>query len=282
MESLLYRVSCPEAEREACLALLGQWPFYAFEETQEGWKAYVFRKEKPENMDAELRSFLSEHAWKLTAEGLPLPEENWNARWEASFQPVRVGAFCGIRAAFHASFEPPVLHELVIQPKMAFGTGHHETTYMMVELMQNLPLQGARVFDYGCGTGILAILTAKMGAAEVFAIDIEEAACENTLENAKLNQREGCGFKGKIKVQQGDLSVLDERDFDLILANINRGVILASLPQMKELLKANGRLLVSGFLREDEKLMRSETQKAGFKLLRKAQKGAWLAFELGV
>ncbi len=277
MESLLYQISCPESEREACLALLGQWPFYAFEADEQGWKAYLFQKEKTAGMDAALRSCMDERGWTLKTVAQPLPKENWNARWEASFQPVRIGDFCGIRAAFHPPFEPPVLHELIIQPKMAFGTGHHETTYMMVELMQYLPLQGARVFDYGCGTGVLAILSAKLGAEEIYAIDIEEAACENTPENAAINGLK----KGKIRVRQGDLSVLGETGFDFVLANINRGVILASLPQMKSLLKPAGRLLISGFLREDEALMLSETQKVGFKLLRRAQKGAWLAFELG-
>ncbi len=274
-ETLLYQINCPENERETCLALLGNLPFHAFEETAEGWKAYVFRKEKNKTLDTQLANLLKQHGWKLQTEAQALPNENWNARWEESFQPVLIGSFCGIRAEFHPPFQPSPTYELVIQPRMAFGTGHHETTYMMVELMQNLPFQKASVFDYGCGTGLLAILAARMGATKVLAIDIEEEACVNTRENAARN-----GVAELLEIQQGNLSVVGQEKFDFILANINRGVILASLPQMKERLNPRGRLLISGFLSDDEPLMKKELTRAGFKLARQRQKGRWLAFEL--
>ncbi len=275
-----YAIHCSREDREACLAFLGQWPFYAFEEDERGWLAYVFSEDKGEDFDDSLRVALRERAWVLREAARLLPAENWNARWEENFQPVRVGDFCGIRAAFHPPFAPPVRHDLIIQPKMAFGTGHHETTFMMVDLMRDLPFSGSTVFDYGCGTGILGILALRMGAYRVLAIDVEEEACVNTRENALRN-----GVAASLEVKNGDLSVLGqacEKSFDFILANINRGVILASLPQMKDLLKPEGRLLISGFLQEDEALMREKLDEHAFHLRSRKQKGNWLAFSCGL
>ncbi len=274
-----YEIRCPKRDRERCLAVLGQWPFYAFEESERGWLAYVFRKDKHEDFDSSLKAVVEEHSWVLHEAARLLPRENWNARWERHFQPVRVGDFCGIRAAFHPPFEPPVEHDLIIQPKMAFGTGHHETTFMMVDLMRDLSLRGAEVFDYGCGTGILSILALRMGARRVLAIDVEEEACENSRENAERN-----GVAGMLSVKKGDLSVLGqqvEKSFDVVLANINRSVILASLSSIKDLLKPGGHLLISGFLVEDEALMRENLDKHALLLLSRRQKGSWLAFSCG-
>ena len=174
-----------------------------------------------------------------------------------------------MRADFHPP-QPGVKWELVINPKMAFGTGHHETTWQCIAAMEHLPLQGAKVLDYGCGTGILAILASKLGATELEAIDIEEESYHNTVENALANDVHN------ITARCGTLNDVQGRDFDGILANINRNVILDSLPRLKELLRPGGWLLVSGILAADETVIVEAAEQAGFLKNQQTQRGNWL------
>ena len=228
---------------ELLLAWLEDFPFDAFQESEAGLFAYLAAGADPDEVEARLAQLPDGIGTPYQKE--LLPSQNWNALWESNFNPVQVGEFCGIRATFHPPFRN-VRHELVIQPKMAFGTGHHETTFMMVGLMENLPFQDREVFDFGCGTGILAILAAKLGAASVDAVDIEAAAVENTLENARVNQT-----SDQIKVFHGDLDAVPFRTYDFILANINRNVILGTLPALYQRLRDGGMLLISGILDAD-------------------------------
>ena len=199
-----------------------------------------------------------------------LPAQNWNAVWESNFQPVIVEDFCAVRADFHEPI-PGVQHELVINPKMAFGTGHHETTWMCLRAMRELPCQGAHLLDFGCGTGVLAILAARLGAAEIEALDIEDESYQNTLENAVHN-----GVAEQIIARCGTLEAVQGRDFDGVLANINRNVILEALPRLAELLKSSGWLLVSGILEQDGPMVRDAATQAGFDCQLQEQRGNWL------
>lgn len=257
---------------ELLLAWLEDFPFDAFQESEAGLFAYLATGADPDEVETRL-------AQLPEGIGIPyqkelLPAQNWNALWESNFNPVLVEEFCGIRATFHPPFEN-VRHELIIQPKMAFGTGHHETTFMMVGLMEKLPFEGREVFDFGCGTGILAILAAKLGAVTVDAVDIEAAAVENTLENAGVNQT-----SDQIKVFHGDLDAVPFRIYDFILANINRNVILGTLPALYQRLRDGGTLLISGILDADREMVFDAAREAGFHINLYTGKGAWIAASL--
>ena len=201
--------------------------------------------------------------------------------WESNFEPIQIDDFVAVRADFH----PPTVDEkgnqsvqfdLVINPKMAFGTGHHETTYMMMQLMRDINFEGKKVLDYGCGTGILAILASKLKAEYLEAVDIEAASFENTVENCKINEVQN------VKAFEGTLEVIDASDFDIILANINRNVILDSLFSLKNKLNTEGVLLISGFLKEDETVMKEAVIKNGFKIINTIQRGNWLCMRLNI
>ncbi|GLR15499.1 50S ribosomal protein L11 methyltransferase [Portibacter lacus] len=202
--------------------------------------------------------------------------ENWNAKWEASFEPVNINDFCYVRAPFHPESEKAGLIDIILEPKMAFGTAHHETTYMMMSEMKEIKFEGEYVFDYGCGTAILSILAEKLGASGIYAIDIEENAVENAKYNAEIN---GCE---KITCEQKTLEETDEFAYDIILANINRGVLLNSAKPLKNYLKPGGVLLLSGILREDEDLVLDAYKAEGYTFVHSIQKGEWKCVKLSV
>lgn len=197
-----------------------------------------------------------------------ITEQNWNAVWESNFQPVVIGDFCGIRAEFHEPI-PNVRHELVITPKMSFGTGHHATTHMMVAHMETIDFRGKHVFDFGTGTGILAIMAEKLGAARVSATDIDEWSMENAQENAARNQ---CSH---ISLELTDQ--LPEGNFDIILANINRNVILHYLPALRKILKPGGQILFSGLLTSDEETIREACAQAQLQFVDRSERMNWIA-----
>ncbi len=196
-----------------------------------------------------------------------LPDQNWNALWESNFSPVEVDDFCYVRASFHAP-ETRFEHEIIITPKMSFGTGHHATTYMMIKQMKAIDLKGKKVFDFGTGTGILSILAEKSGAAEIYAIDIDGWSIENAKENAELNN---CS---KISIELSTQIPL--KKFDLILANINRNVILEYLPQLIESLEEKGEILFSGLLINDEPAV-MEACKNKLVLTKRMEKDNWIS-----
>lgn len=177
-------IKTSEETAEMLMALLGDLPFEMFEENSEGVKAYIKKKDYSEDIDAYLSEL--QDAIDFSFEKNEIEGQNWNEVWESNFHPLRIGDFCGIRATFHESLQP-IEHELIINPKMAFGTGHHETTHLMIEAMQHLDLKGKTVLDYGCGTGILSFLAKKLGAGVLEAIDNDYPAYESTVENAEIN-----------------------------------------------------------------------------------------------
>ena len=204
---------------------------------------------------------------------------NWNAEWEGSFQPVEVGREVRIRADFHPSV-PGFTHELVITPRMAFGTGHHATTRMMVQAMLDLEdpartdglgldLAGRSVCDLGCGTGVLAILAERMGASRVDAIDIDEGAVANCRHNVERN---GCHA---ITVEKGDATALEGRTYDLILANIERNVLLSAMPLLRNALLPGGVLFLSGFVVTDRHMLVERAKAEGLVPAERSNEGDW-------
>lgn len=253
---------------EILLAYLSGAPFDTFEESPEGLAAYLPGAESENAAEALLDELRTR--FDFTWEKEFLPAQNWNQIWESNFQPVIVEDFCAVRAGFHAPI-PGVRHELLIEPKMAFGTGHHETTWMCLRALRQLPCRGAQLLDYGCGTGVLAILAAKLGAAAVEAVDIEEESFRNTLENSAAN-----GVADRITARWGALEAVQGAAFNGIMANINRNVILDSLPQLFQRLAPGGWLLVSGILVQDGQTVSEAARQAGFRQVSQDQRGNWL------
>ena len=266
-----YRITTEPRQLEMLLAFLSELPFDTFEETEMGWNAYL-----PENEDdalVEMQMLNIQQQFPFEYEKELLAYRNWNAEWEANFQPVKVDHFCGIRADFHPPI-PDVKYEIVINPKMAFGTGHHDTTYMMIQAMRSLSFKGTKVLDYGTGTGILAILASKMGASMIDAVDIEREAYDNTLENAQINNVDN------IQVYHGTLNNILDSNYDLILANINRNVILDSLAVLAEKIKRNGVLLLSGILKEDAPILETFADDFRFTVDERYYRGDWACLKL--
>ena len=253
-------------EPELLIGLLSQYPFEAFEEKDGALEAWLNESEDESMLKAAIQMECTAFFTNLEVEYIP--DRNWNETWESRFDPVEIGSFCRIRAVFHESVQG-YDHEIVISPKQAFGTGHHETTYMMVQAMQSLDLHGADVLDLGSGTGVLAILAVKLGAAKVVAVDIETEAVDNTLENAELNNV-------KVDTRLGSTDVVSSLKFDLILANINRNAIMFLLKDIARLLKPGGRVVFSGFLEMNEMEVEEQAGLAGLELEKKMQRGEWL------
>jgi ribosomal protein L11 methyltransferase len=255
-----------EEQKEVLTALLSEIGFEGYEETDTEFKAFIGK----EVLDIiALDSVVENLALNYTLS--EIEPQNWNALWEGNFEPVIVDDFCAIRADFHGSLKDQAKYEIVITPKMSFGTGHHATTYMMIQLMRNTPMQGKSVLDYGCGTGVLAILAERLGAVYTMAIDIDEWAYQNTLENVLNNNCK------KIEVVQGELDRIDTRTFDIILANINKHVLQFSMEHMYRALHSEGVLLLSGILHEDEDDIVSLAVSCGFRKLAVIKRGSWMA-----
>jgi ribosomal protein L11 methyltransferase len=223
---------------------------------------YLFKGVEPGNTQRFIGFLNRNHIpFKLTT----IEPTNWNKVWEDSFRPVKIGTIWHIRAEFHSP-DPDFKHEIIISPKMAFGTGHHETTFMMLNFMADMDLKGKKVADLGCGSGILAIAAEKLGADLVVGIDYDPLSVENTIENAKINN------STKIVVSQADVDSFNDGGFDLILANINKKVLLESLPKIQSLINLGGKLVVSGILKSDvEEIKEKVTAFRNYKILEKSE-----------
>jgi len=228
--------------------------FEAVEFTDTGFSGYFPKGETPDALLPKLKDLQS--AYEFTFSVREIEEQNWNAQWEAGFRPVEISDFCRIYADFHEK-KPGFVHEILINPKMAFGTGHHETTHMMIQAMEHLPMEG-KIWDFGTGTGILAILARKMGAPSgIIANDIEAPAIESSRENMVINGVNGIDFR------LGGIDIVPETGFDLVLANINRNVILTSLEPLVDSLKAGGQVLFSGIMKHDYQMVKDNCQNLG-------------------
>jgi ribosomal protein L11 methyltransferase len=256
---------------EILLAFLSELPFAGFEETTAGLNAYLPSAKDERALEAQLQELQQQFPFQYKKERIAY--RNWNAEWEANFQPVQVDNFCGIRADFHALMTQ-VKHEIIINPKMAFGTGHHDTTYMMIHAMRDIPFTGAKILDYGTGTGILAILAAKLGAFIIDAVDIEREAYDNTLENAQINNVDN------IQMYHGTLDNILDSGYDVVLANINRNVIIDSLPVLADKIRRNGVLLLSGVLKEDAPVLETFADDFRFTVDERYYRGEWACLKL--
>lgn len=267
MDYYKYNIQTSAEIAEILIALLGQHPFDTFQEVETGLEAYIPSEAYSESIDAYVKELETQFSFAYQREWIAA--QNWNAVWESNFQPIIVEDFCAIRADFHAPVEG-MEYELLIQPKMAFGTGHHATTYLMIQQMRDIDFRGKTVFDYGCGTGILAILASKLGATSLDAIDIDEWAHENTLENAAKNEVHN------IHSQQGTLETFEPKTYDIILANITFNVIAASLVTLADSLAANGLLLTSGYFVEDVPKLKKLAAAVGLQLQKQLRKDDWM------
>lgn len=255
--------------RDIIVALLGGMGYAGFEEQEDELLAFIsvsdFDKSALEELAAE---------YSFSYELADVEERNWNAIWEAEFEPVVVGEFCTIRAHFH----PPATstqYEIVITPKMSFGTGHHATTQLMIMAMQDVRFEGKSVLDFGTGTGVLAILAEKLGSSKILAIDNDEWAVNNSIENVERNE---CR---QVSVHQASLENIGEAAYDVVLANINRHILLGTMPLLFEKTMAGGLLVMSGLLEDDETIVSDAAIQAGFEVSAVTKRNGWISIQCG-
>jgi ribosomal protein L11 methyltransferase len=232
-------------------------------------KAYILSADfKEQKLENELEIIFNQY--NLTYSKSVVKEENWNAIWESNFVPVRVDDFVGIRAYFHPPFDPPVLHEIHITPKMSFGTGHHATTFTVMQLMGEVNFTNKSVYDFGSGTGILAILAEKLGASSVLAVDNDDWCIENSIENIQNND---CKI---IKIQKV-VSAIQNQTFDIVLANVNRHIIEANMLALTQAGKKGGQLILSGLLIEDQEDMINLAMEHGWNFIKSKPLNGWVS-----
>lgn len=257
---------------EILIAELGEKPFESFEETDSGVIAYIQKKYWTPDVLEGIQIVQSDE-FIITCRYEEIEQVNWNEEWEKNFTPIDVDGVCYVRAPFHE--QKQVLYEIVIEPKMSFGTGHHETTFMMIQqLLQNNTKEKV-VLDMGCGTAILAILAAMQGAREVDAIDIDNWCYINSTENADRN---GCP---SIKVYEGGAELLPVvPKYDVILANINRNILLKDMKAYVSCLNEEGEIFFSGFYVEDIPVIQSAGEKLGLTYVSRLEKNNWVSLKM--
>lgn len=250
------------------IAELSEIGFESFVEKETSLVGYINEKDFNEEQFLELY-VLQTGDFQITYTTKSVAQQNWNAEWEKSFDPIYIGEDCAVRAPFHKV--RPVTYDIVIEPKMSFGTGHHETTHMMLQHLLETDISGKSVLDMGCGTGVLAILAAKKGAAQIDAVDIDNWCFKNSVENAARND---CP---QIQVFEGDASYLKNKMYDIIIANINRNILLEDIPTYASCLKKGGQLFLSGFYLSDLKMISAKCEASGLQFLKKIEKNNWVA-----
>jgi ribosomal protein L11 methyltransferase len=268
---LVFSNTHPSFDNEILMAFLGELGFDSFTEDEGFLFAYI-----PEDLFSEesMLQFLGDN---LSGKSLvykinDVKEENWNAVWEKSFNDVVIPGRCRIRAPFHSP-DPDYPLEILIEPKMSFGTAHHETTYMMMELILDIDFHGKKVLDMGSGTAILAVLAAKLGASDIVAIDNDDWAYRNAFENIALNNT------NQIEVLLGDANTIPDIRFDVIFANINRNILLRDMHAYTKQLVPGGTLLLSGYYLHDQAPILEITDKLNLRKNRFLSKNTWVAEE---
>lgn len=255
---------------EILTAFLADLEFESFVETDNGISAYVRTDLDDESGVQQIIDDLKDVTIRYTKK--EIIQQNWNEEWESNFHPILVANQCYIRAEFHES-KPEIPYEVIIQPKMAFGTGHHETTHLMVEYILETEFEGKDVLDMGCGTSILGILAKMKGANYVEAIDFDQWAVDNSIENAERN-------KVELNIKLGDSSSLGGKEFDIILANINKNVLMRDIPNyVKNLNFTEGELILSGLMTQDFDDIKSLCESLGLKFINKKQRNEWIALK---
>ena len=265
-----FTFSPKEPISEILIAELGNVGFESFVETENGVTAYIQKTDWSAEILADV-FVLNSDEFSIEYNQNEVPQTNWNAEWEKNFEPIQVDDLVSIRAPFHEN--PNLKYDIVIEPKMSFGTGHHETTHMMVQHLLQLDLENKKVLDMGCGTGILAIFAEMKGAKPLDAIDIDNWCYENSIENVTRNNCEN------ISVYEGDATLLVDKKYDVIIANINRNILLMDMKVYTNCLEEGGILLLSGFYEQDMPVIDAEVSKYGLKLEKFIQRNNWVALK---
>ena len=268
--SYTFIVNPKEPATEILIAELGFAGFESFVENENGVIAYIQQEDWNEHMLDDINILRSDE-FSITYEKDVIEQTNWNKEWEKNFNPIQVDGQVSIRAPFHDN--PNLQYDIIIEPKMSFGTGHHETTHMMIQHLIDLELDNKKVLDMGCGTGILAIFAEMKGAKPIDAIDIDSWCYENSIENCERNH---CSH---INVYQGDASILKNKKYDLIIANINRNNLLNDIQIYSSCLNDQGVLLLSGFYKEDIPIIDAETSKYKLSLEKTIERNNWVALK---
>jgi ribosomal protein L11 methyltransferase len=274
-EYLCLSIVLPPALHDSAIALLAEIGYDTFEELPDSIKAYIPASDFEENALREtLDIFAATSDFQATYSLEKMQQQNWNAEWEASYESIEVEDFCQIVPSFRQP-KAGFTYSIEITPKMSFGTGHHETTRLMIRQMRQMPIAATTVLDMGCGTGILGILALKMGAKSATLIDIDAWSEENSRENAALN-----GITDRAHILLGDATALPATQFDTILANINRNVLLTDAETYAAHLVPQGWLLLSGFYATDAPQILDCYQPLGFALVATVSENNWVALLL--
>lgn len=263
-----FKVTPLQPASDILLAELGELGFDSFVETEDGLQAYILEEYYKEDL-LKYVFVLNNPEFEITYNTKTIEQVNWNAEWEKNFTPIVVSDNCRVRAPFHDKGNEE--YDIIIEPKMSFGTGHHATTHMMIQHILKDDFIGKKVLDMGCGTAVLAILAEMRGAGPLDAIDIDEWCYLNSIENAERNN---CT---KITVEQGDASLLSNRKYDIIIANINRNILLNDMKTYANCLSKDGIIYLSGFYEEDLDLIKSECTNQGLTYVNHYVKDQWVA-----
>ncbi|TXC76977.1 50S ribosomal protein L11 methyltransferase [Luteibaculum oceani] len=274
MEYTSWNISIsPLEQKELLYPILAELGFDSFEETSEGLKAFIPTDDYKNDLVEEVKS----HAWLASSKVEITVEQhehqNWNEVWESNFQPIQIEDRLLIRAPFHPE-NTRVKMDLLIAPQMSFGTGHHETTYLMCNMLLDYPVTDKSVLDMGSGTGILAILCEKLGAKKTLGIEIEEMAVQNAMDNAALNNCSKTAFL------HGDANGIPQEKYELILANINRNILLQDMDKYAAALKQGGDLFLSGFYNSDVEILVTKANELGLTRINKTLKNDWCLLQL--
>jgi len=258
-----------EQGSDILIAQLSELGFESFVNTDEGVQAYIPASLFDEKQLKNLPILNDKHLFKITYNTKQIPAQNWNALWESNFEPVLIANRCYVRAPFHPS-NTNYEFELIIEPKMSFGTAHHETTSLVIQLMLEMDIKNKTLLDMGCGTGILAILAYKKGATNIVAIDNDEWAFENTKENIERNN-------SVIETILGDAKLIENLKFDIILANINRNILLNDISTYAKSLNEKGTLIMSGFYEADLPIIKETSELNGLFYQKHLVNNNWVA-----
>ena len=256
-----------EPTREILIAELGILGFESFTETEKGLTAYIPKSDWQLNILHNVHC-LNSGEFSINYYKEEIEPVNWNKEWENNFEPIEIDNIVSIRAPFHEKGN--LKYNILIEPKMSFGTGHHETTHLMVKHLLDIDLKDKKVLDMGCGTAVLAILAEMRGATTLDAIDIDPWCYENSIENIDRNHSQN------IKVYQGDASLLQNKRYDVVIANINRNILLQDMKSYAEILNEKGILLLSGFYTEDIPIVEKEANKHNLKLDFTLERNNWV------
>ena len=265
-----FKVSPIQPGVEILIAELGYAGFESFVETENGVTAYIQKNDWNTNILNDVQ-ILESPDFNINYQFNEIEQTNWNEEWEKNFNPIIVDNTCSVRAPFHE--KPDTAYDIVIEPKMSFGTGHHETTYMMIQHILKNNFTNKSVLDMGCGTGVLAILAEMKGAKPIDAVDYDNWCYLNSIENVSRNTAK------HITVIEGDASVLKNKTYDVIIANINRNILLQDLSTYVNCLNKNGMLFLSGFYTQDIPVIQETCEKLMLKFEEKLERNNWVALK---